>query len=58
MSLKGRRPWANIQMEEIKKEKVIVGKIEKESGYLYYVDGEGNVWRAPLSRGGRKRKGN
>ena len=30
--------------------------IEREPGYLYYVDGKGNVCRAKLARGGRKTK--
>lgn len=34
----------------------IVGKIEREKGYLYYIDEEGNIWKAPLKRGGRKKK--
>lgn len=30
--------------------------VERESGYLYYLDGEGNVCRAKLNRGGRPEK--
>ncbi len=30
--------------------------IEREKGYLYYVDGKGNICRAKMSRGGRKKK--
>jgi len=29
--------------------------IEREKGYLYYVDGKGNICRAKMSRGGGKR---
>jgi len=30
--------------------------VERRSGYLYYVDGKGNVCEAKMSRGGRKKK--
>jgi len=30
--------------------------IERESGYLYYVDGKGNVCKAKMARGGKGRK--
>jgi len=30
--------------------------IERERGYLYYVDGKGNICRAKMSRGGKKKK--
>jgi len=30
--------------------------IERESGYLYYIDAEGNVCRAKMQRSGRKKK--
>jgi hypothetical protein len=37
--------------------KVIVKNVvERKSGYLYYVDGKGNVCEAKMSRGGRKKK--
>lgn len=32
---------------------VIRKAVEREQGYLYYIDGEGNVCRAKLNRGGR-----
>jgi len=30
--------------------------VKRRSGYLYYVDGKGNVCEAKMSRGGRKKK--
>ena len=37
--------------------KVIVkNAIERKKGYLYYVDGKGNVCEAKMARGGRKKK--
>ncbi len=30
--------------------------ITRKSGYLYYVDGQGNVCEAKMSRGGKKKK--
>lgn len=39
-------------MGEIVKEKVVV----REKGYLYYVDGEGNVCRSKMARGRKKKK--
>jgi len=30
--------------------------IKRKSGYLYYVDGKGNVCEAKMARGGRKKK--
>ncbi len=30
--------------------------IEREKGYLYYIDGEGNVCMAKMSRGGKQKK--
>ncbi|OYT36709.1 hypothetical protein B6U91_00535 [Candidatus Pacearchaeota archaeon ex4484_71] len=37
--------------------KVIVKKVVKRKpGYLYYVDGNGNVCEAKMSRGGKKKK--
>jgi len=32
---------------------VLKKAVEREKGYLYYLDGEGNVCRAKLNRGGR-----
>ena len=37
--------------------KVIVKNvIVRKPGFLYYVDGQGNVCEAKMSRGGRKKK--
>jgi hypothetical protein len=37
--------------------KVIVkGAVERKPGYLYYVDGQGNVCEAVMARGGKKKK--
>ena len=30
--------------------------VKRKSGYLYYVDGKGNVCEAKMARGGRKKK--
>ena len=35
---------------------IVKNAVERESGYLYYVDGEGNVCRAKMARGGKKAK--
>jgi hypothetical protein len=35
---------------------IVKNAIERKSGYLYYVDGKGNVCEAKMSRGGRKKK--
>ena len=32
------------------------GVVERRSGYLYYVDGKGNVCEAKMARGGKKKK--
>ena len=37
--------------------KVIAKKVvDRKSGYLYYVDGQGNVCEAKMARGGKKKK--
>jgi len=37
--------------------KVIAKKVvNRKSGYLYYVDGKGNVCEAKMARGGKKKK--
>lgn len=36
-------------------EKVANAGVKKESGYLYFVDKNGDVSRAKMSRGGRKK---
>lgn len=35
---------------------IIPNAVKREVGYLYYVDGKGNVCRAKMSRGGKKKK--
>ena len=37
-------------------EKVAKVGVKKVKGYLYFVDKKGNVARAKMARGGRKRK--
>lgn len=32
------------------------GVVERKSGFLYYVDGKGNVCEAKMARGGKKKK--
>ncbi len=36
-------------------EKVARAGVRKESGYLYFVDKQGDISRAKMSRGGRKK---
>ena len=36
-------------------EKVAKAGVKKEKGYLYFIDKRGNVARAKMARGGRKR---
>tara|TARA_Y100000310_G_C20652470_1_gene800193 strand:- start:1082 stop:1261 length:180 start_codon:yes stop_codon:yes gene_type:complete len=37
--------------------RVIAKKVvDREPGYLYYVDGKGNVCEAKMARGGKKKK--
>ena len=37
--------------------KVIVKNVVKrQKGYLYYIDGKGNVCEAKMARGGKKKK--
>lgn len=35
---------------------IIKGAVNRKHGFLYYVDGKGNVCEARMSRGGRKKK--
>ncbi len=35
---------------------IVKNAVKRKSGYLYYVDGKGNVCEAKMSRGGRKKK--
>ena len=37
-------------------QKVAKVGIKKESGYLYFVDSQGDISRAKMARGGQKRK--
>ena len=32
------------------------GVVKRQKGYLYYIDGKGNLCEAKMSRGGKKRK--
>jgi hypothetical protein len=32
------------------------GVVKRKTGYLYYVDGKGNVCEAKMARGGKKKK--
>lgn len=35
---------------------IVKNAVDRKSGYLYYVDGKGNVCEAKMARGGRKKK--
>ncbi len=35
---------------------VVENAVERKKGYLYYVDGKGNVCEAKMAHGGRKKK--
>jgi len=35
---------------------VVKNVVKRKPGYLYYVDGKGNVCEAKMSRGGKKKK--
>ncbi len=35
---------------------VVRNVVKRKPGYLYYVDGKGNVCEARMSRGGKKKK--
>lgn len=35
---------------------VVRNVVKRKPGYLYYVDGKGNVCEAKMSRGGKRRK--
>jgi len=39
-----------------KPEKVAKVGVKKQGGYLYFIDKKGNVSRAKMARGGKKRK--
>lgn len=48
MNLKG----GGFEMGEI----ILKEAVKREKGFLYYVDGKGNVCKAKMARGGRKKK--
>ena len=35
---------------------ILKNAVARKSGYLYYIDGKGNVCEAKMARGGRKKK--
>ena len=35
---------------------LVKNAVERKPGYLYYVDGKGNVCSAKMARGGKKKK--
>jgi len=35
---------------------LLKGAVQRRPGYMYYVDGDGNVCEAQMARGGRKKK--
>ena len=35
---------------------ILKNAVERRPGYLYYVDGKGNVCEAKMARGGRRKK--
>ena len=35
---------------------IVKNVVKREKGFLYYVDGQGNVCEAKMSRGGKKKK--
>lgn len=35
---------------------IVANAVKRESGMLYYVDGQGNVCEAKMARNGRKKK--
>jgi len=35
---------------------IVKNAIERKKGYLYYIDGQGNVCEAKMARGGKKKK--
>ena len=35
---------------------IIKAAVVREPGYLYYIDGKGNLCKAKMSHGGRKKK--
>lgn len=37
-------------------EVIMKNAVKREKGYMYYVDGKGNLCRAKMSRGGKRKK--
>jgi hypothetical protein len=35
---------------------IVKGVVNRKPGFLYYIDGKGNVCEAKMSRGGKKKK--
>lgn len=35
---------------------LVKGAVKREKGFMYYVDGQGNVCEAKMARGGKKKK--
>lgn len=35
---------------------LVKNAVQRKAGYLYYVDGQGNVCEAKMARGGKKKK--
>ncbi len=35
---------------------IVKNAVERRPGFLYYIDGEGNLCEAKMSRGGKKKK--
>jgi len=35
---------------------IVKNVVKREKGFLYYVDGQGNVCEAKMARGGKKKK--
>ena len=49
--------YRNERRYKVKMGKILVkGVIERKPGFLYYVDGKGNVCEAKMARGGKKKK--
>jgi hypothetical protein len=55
--VQGFKSYKNKQKEVKTMGKVLIkNAVERKSGYLYYIDGKGNVCEAKMARGGRKKK--
>lgn len=35
---------------------IMKNAVKREKGYMYYVDGKGNLCKAKMAKGGRKKK--